>query len=89
MTAIDRRLSKLEQGQQPAVHRPPNMPTDEFFGLMFAAFRGIPEGASADSYRQAAGPWVAAMTPDECHELVAAIESLMDDQSVESSGSST
>ena len=74
MTTIDRRLAKLEQGNQPAVHRPPEMSPDEFASLMLAAVARIPDGASADEHAQAIRPWVAAMTWAEVHEFAAALE---------------
>lgn len=74
MTTFDRRLAKLEQGNQPAVHRPPEMSPDEFVSLMLAAVARIPDGASADEHTKVIGPWLAAMTWAEVHELAAALE---------------
>ena len=74
MTTIDRRLAKLEQGNPPAVHRPPDMLPDEFASLMLAAVERIPASASIDEQRQAIRPWLAAMTWAEVHEFSAALE---------------
>lgn len=74
MTTIDRRLAKLEQGNLPAVHRPPEMSPDEFASLMLAAMARIPDGASADEHARAIRPWLAAMTWAEVHEFAAALK---------------
>lgn len=77
MNTLNRRLEKLEHGNPPAVHRPPDMLPDEFASLMLATVSRIPTGASADEYRQAIGPWLAAMTSAEVHEFLTALETVM------------
>lgn len=77
MNTLDRRIAKLEQSQQPAVHRPPDMSSDEFFSAMMKALDSNAARASTDEFGLAAGPWLKAMTHTELREFAAALEAAM------------
>ena len=75
MTIIDR-VARLEQGNQPAVHRPAGMSSDDFFARMFEALAAVPVSASAEEHGRAFRPWLDALTHSELKEMVAAIEAI-------------
>lgn len=80
MFSIERRVTALEQGDPPAVVRPPGEPLKEFVARMGVALFGIERAApfDEDAFSRATGPWLAAMTHSELKEMLNAIDAEQD-----------
>jgi hypothetical protein len=77
VTALERRLSKLEMGRQPAAHRPPGMSIDTFISHMLAALPPLDTGINPSELDRAAAPWFEAMTVSEAQDLVTSIDAVL------------
>jgi hypothetical protein len=80
MSALSQRVAKLEGGQNPAVHRPAGITSDELLSLIFRTIAEVPVVANAAAYdaavEAAIGPWVRALTPDEAKSIIEAIDAV-------------
>ena len=74
MSAFDRRLTALEQGDPPPVVRAPDETFEAFRDRMFDALASVPDDAGPDAHGAAIRPWLGAMTHVELRELRDAIQ---------------
>jgi hypothetical protein len=67
VTTLSARLAHLEKDRGNVVkHRPTGMSIEDFISRMCREAAGVPDAQASEFF----GPWVAAMTPDECRCLL-------------------